>query len=220
MDTPFFYRIVSAEFVAEVLKLKDGEHKDWLVQFALDLVAGEGTTPYAKKVIAEVQEYRKRQAENGRNRWKDLNKRKDRVAKRAISEPQGSHEGCTGNSSSISSTETETKAITEAESLKSKEGRAQVKPSRSASKKKLSDEEMMQEIKSSPAYQGIDVDRELSKMQMWCQTKGKLPTMARFVNWLNRVETPLLSNGVVDTPKSYRERVNDSAVERFVKGDY
>ena len=81
------------------------------MQFALDLVAGEGTTPYAKKVIAEVQEYRKRQAENGRNRWKDLNKRKDRVAKRAISEPVGSHEGRTGNSSSISSSSTETEAL-------------------------------------------------------------------------------------------------------------
>jgi hypothetical protein len=101
METkPFFYRIVAADLVAEVLKLKDGEHKDWVVQFALDLVAGEGTTSYAKKVISEVQEYRTKQAENGRNRWKDLNKRKERVAKRALCEPQGSLEGRTGNSSS------------------------------------------------------------------------------------------------------------------------
>ena len=112
METkPFFYRIVAADFVAEILKLKDGEHKDWLIQFGLDLVAGEGSTKYAKKVISEVQEYRTKQAENGRNRWKDLNKRKERVAKRAISEPVGSHEGCTGNSSSISSSSTETETL-------------------------------------------------------------------------------------------------------------
>jgi hypothetical protein len=65
MSKPFFYKINAAEFMAEVFKIPRGKHKEWLSQFALDLVAAEGNTDYSKKLIDEVQEYRKKQALHG-----------------------------------------------------------------------------------------------------------------------------------------------------------
>lgn len=44
---------------------------------------------------------------------------------------------------------------------------------------------------SLPAYQGIDVKRELGKMQVWCEANRKQATRRRFVNWLNRCERPM-----------------------------
>lgn len=56
------------------------------------------------------------------------------------------------------------------------------------------DAEWIKTLKSNPAYAGIDVDREFSKMTAWCSVNGKEATRRRFVNWLNRAEKPL--NGV------------------------
>ncbi len=58
-------------------------------------------------------------------------------------------------------------------------------------KQKMTDEEWLQMVKSNPAYQGLDVDLVFAKLQAWCATKGRKPTRARFLNWLNREEKPL-----------------------------
>lgn len=52
--------------------------------------------------------------------------------------------------------------------------------------------------------QWIDVDREFSKCQTWCenQRRPKILSRARFVNWLNRIEKPM----TVKTPKPKEAR--------------
>lgn len=65
MAKPFFYRIDAAEFVAAVLQIPDGQHKQWVTQLALDMVSGVGTMDFSKKIIEEVENYRKKQAEAG-----------------------------------------------------------------------------------------------------------------------------------------------------------
>jgi hypothetical protein len=80
---------------------------------------------------------------------------------------------------------------TEEEKEKSREEVvASDKPKRPA-QQKMTDDEWIESIKSNPAYQGIDVDREYGKMTAWCQTNSKQATRKRFLNWLNRVDRPM-----------------------------
>lgn len=65
MAKPFFYRLDAASFLAEVYKIPPGKHKTWLAQFALDLVSGEGSTDFAKSLIAEAKEFQKKKIEAG-----------------------------------------------------------------------------------------------------------------------------------------------------------
>ena len=51
----------------------------------------------------------------------------------------------------------------------------------------LMNEESVERFKANPAYSGIDVDKETWKFGEWCRTNGKLETVRRFTNWLNRV---------------------------------
>ncbi len=53
------------------------------------------------------------------------------------------------------------------------------------------DGEWLAGLKSNPTYLGVDVDRELGKMQAWCAANRKEPTRRRFVNWLNRCDKPM-----------------------------
>lgn len=62
---PFKYSLVAAEFMAEVFQIPEGGHKEWLCTLALDLVRAEGSTEYARRLIAEVAEFRKGKAEAG-----------------------------------------------------------------------------------------------------------------------------------------------------------
>ena len=67
-----------------------------------------------------------------------------------------------------------------------------LKRSRTARQKNiLSDEDWMQSLKTTEAYDHINVSSEYSKMMVWCQNKNKQPTRTRFINWLNRIEKPL-----------------------------
>jgi len=50
-------------------------------------------------------------------------------------------------------------------------------------------------LKADSAYQGIDVSKEHAKMIRWCEANRKQPTRRRFVNWLNRVDTPINTQG-------------------------
>jgi hypothetical protein len=65
----------------------------------------------------------------------------------------------------------------------------------SVRKAELSDEDWLKELATNPAYDGLDVAREFSKMQAWCAANRKQATRRRFVNWLNRADKPL--NGAV-----------------------
>jgi hypothetical protein len=50
-------------------------------------------------------------------------------------------------------------------------------------------------LKTQTAYEGIDVDRELSKARAWCDVNRRKCTPRFFVNWLNRVERPIETKG-------------------------
>jgi hypothetical protein len=55
---PFFFRIEASDFFAETLKIKsDKELGKFIRQFAIDLVTGDSSTPYANKVILEAMDY-------------------------------------------------------------------------------------------------------------------------------------------------------------------
>lgn len=65
----------------------------------------------------------------------------------------------------------------------------------SVKKPELSDEDWLTQLSANPAYDGLDVRREFSKMQAWCAANRKQATRRRLVNWLNRADKPL--NGAV-----------------------
>ena len=75
LGKPFFYRIDAAEFAAAVLQIPDGEHKQWITQLALDMVSGVGNMDFSRKIIEEVENYRKKQAEAGAKGGKPKHKR-------------------------------------------------------------------------------------------------------------------------------------------------
>ena len=66
-------------------------------------------------------------------------------------------------------------------------GRAVARPAAA----KASDEEWLAELKNNPVYQAINVRHEYGKMKEWCKVNGKQPTGRRFINWLNRTDTPM-----------------------------
>ena len=74
--------------------------------------------------------------------------------------------------------------------LEEKSSSQPVKPVESHPPKRngLVDSEWLARLKNDSAYFGINVSREFGKMANWCRVKHKLPTRARFVNWLNRIE--------------------------------
>ena len=70
------------------------------------------------------------------------------------------------------------------------------KASRPASK---TPEQLIAELKTSPAYTGIDVPREYARMLEWCARNHKQPTERRFINWLNRCDRPLTGQSPTPT---------------------
>ena len=68
-------------------------------------------------------------------------------------------------------------------------GNARLKPRQR--QQKQTDEEWINELKSNPAYEGVDVPREHARMTAWCSVNGKQPSRRRFINWLNRAERPM-----------------------------
>ena len=59
------------------------------------------------------------------------------------------------------------------------------------SKPALCDADYLAQLQALPAYQGIDVKQEHSRMTSWCWVNGKQPTRRRLVNWLNRCDRPM-----------------------------
>lgn len=56
----------------------------------------------------------------------------------------------------------------------------------------LSDTEFLRSLETNPAYSGIDLIRELSKMDGWLLTRpGRKKTRRFIINWLNKVEKPI-----------------------------
>jgi hypothetical protein len=88
------------------------------------------------------------------------------------------------------------------------------------------DEAWIASLEAMPAYEGIDVRRELGKMQVWASANRQKPTRKRFVNWLNRAERPLGVSGIGQSsnarkspgtaqegPLRWRERITEAYPE-------
>jgi hypothetical protein len=59
---------------------------------------------------------------------------------------------------------------------------------------KLADDDYIAGLKQNAAYRGIDIDREIGKLNAWLGTpkgKGKHLTRQRLVNWLNKADVPM-----------------------------
>ena len=59
----------------------------------------------------------------------------------------------------------------------------------------------LEKLKENPAYNGIDIDRELSKMDAWFLTPrgiGRKKTKKFIVNWLNKIDVALPTQEVSD----------------------
>jgi hypothetical protein len=56
------------------------------------------------------------------------------------------------------------------------------------------DQAWLESLRVDAAFTGLDVDRELAKMQRWCIQNHRQPTRRFFINWLNRADRPLPLN--------------------------
>jgi hypothetical protein len=68
------------------------------------------------------------------------------------------------------------------------------------------DEEWLKSIEADPTYEGIDIRRELGKMQQWCNLNHKLSTRKRFLNWIGRIDKPMAGSVVTQLPLSPEQR--------------
>lgn len=64
----------------------------------------------------------------------------------------------------------------------------------------VDDETWLLSLEADKTYAGIDIRRELGKMQRWCETKRKQPSRARFVNWLNNADRTMSLPGMPAKP--------------------
>ena len=70
----------------------------------------------------------------------------------------------------------------------------------------LSDDAFLAALKANPGYKGIDIDREMGKLDAWLLTprgRGKLKSQQRIVNWLNGAEPSV--NGPDPKPANRRD---------------
>jgi hypothetical protein len=67
----------------------------------------------------------------------------------------------------------------------------------------LSGEDFIKTLKTNPAYKGIDINRELGKMDAWLLSNpGRQKTKRFIVNWLNKIDKPIgpITNEIKPTP--------------------
>ncbi len=99
-------------------------------------------------------------------------------------------------------------------------------PERSIGHVVLSDDQFLDSLKSSPAYHGIDIDRELARMDAWLLTpkaRGRKKTRQFIVNWLNRIDRPMNGTASEATLFSPKTAGNAEALrragERIMRGE-
>lgn len=61
--------------------------------------------------------------------------------------------------------------------------------------KAVSKTSLVDKLSSDPAYEGIDVKREMEKARVWCETNHRNLTERFFVNWLNKADRTIPING-------------------------
>lgn len=70
----------------------------------------------------------------------------------------------------------------------------------------MAEGEWIAHLENDPTYRGIDVRRELGKMQQWCLLKKKPASQQRFLSWLNRIDKPILGTSQISAPLSDEQR--------------
>lgn len=66
-------------------------------------------------------------------------------------------------------------------------------------------EEWLADLKSNPLFKTMDIDREREKAALWCQNNSRQMTRKFFLNWLNKADKPLPTNG--HTPQERKREV-------------
>lgn len=69
-----------------------------------------------------------------------------------------------------------------------------------------SDETWLKTLENDPTYAGIDIRRELGKMQQWCLLKRKQASRSRFLNWIGRIDKPLIAPAAFNFPLSDEQK--------------
>lgn len=83
----------------------------------------------------------------------------------------------------------------------------------------LPDDDFLKSLKTLPAYQGIDVDRELLKMDAWLMSpkaRGRKKTRQFIINWLNKCDAQVGPETLdaEKTKKRIRELGEQARIER------
>jgi hypothetical protein len=68
----------------------------------------------------------------------------------------------------------------------------------------LTDDAFLKALKENPAYQNINIDNELSKMDAWLllpKARGRKKTRQFIVNWLNKIDKPMGVGQRTDSPR-------------------
>jgi hypothetical protein len=70
-------------------------------------------------------------------------------------------------------------------------------------------EDWFVKLEANPAYLGIDIRKLHARMATWCEIRGLQPTLRRLVNWLNKEDKPMPSNGSNGmSPQHRQNRIN------------
>lgn len=86
---------------------------------------------------------------------------------------------------------------------------------RSSSNVVLSDDQFISTLRSNPAYEGIDLDRELGRMDAWLalpKNRARKKTRGFIVAWLNRIDRP-----VAPAPSGLMNPNNEAVARRFLQ---
>lgn len=84
----------------------------------------------------------------------------------------------------------------------------------------LTDDEFLTALKQNPAYKGVDIDRELGKMNAWLLTPSgtrRQKTRRFIVNWLNKIDRPLTIQTVDKPSPAEVEKQIQKNIEAFNK---
>lgn len=120
-----------------------------------------------------------------------LASRQKRTSSQSVASLEPASSGATSSASSELSATSATSAIVVAAKVQ--------KPK----KPPQSDESWLANLRASPAYDGIDVAKEMAKAKVWCDNNHRHFTRRFFVNWLNRAEKPIKTERQWSTPTGY-----------------
>ena len=78
-------------------------------------------------------------------------------------------------------------------------------------KHKQTEDEWLASLAVNPVYSGIDIKVQLGKAQVWCETNQRKCSRKFFVNWLNRAEKPISTNGTKTDSRPNSRRYEQTA---------